>query len=99
MLNLHYTKSILDGKLAGSQIRTVVKCDDAQEAVIWMQQISEGVQHDLMLGAGYTAHAFRFETELGHDLGECGGPDECAWCREACAYAAADFAMDLQGDR
>jgi len=98
VINLHYTKNILDGKLQGAQLRAVMKCDDAQEAVSWMLLIVDGVQHDLILGAGYTAHNFRFETELGHDLGECGGPDECAWCREEGAYAAADFKMDLRGD-
>jgi hypothetical protein len=86
----------VDGRLKGSQFRATVKCDDACEAVIWMQQIADGVQHDLILNAGYTAHAFSFETEIAHDLGECGGASECAWCREQAAYAAADAAYDLR---
>lgn len=89
--NLHYTQNILDGQLAGAQLRKTVKCDDATEALIWMQQIAAGVQHDLILGADYTAHNFSFETEIGHDLGEC-VDGECQYCKEA----AADMAYDLR---
>ncbi len=91
--NLHFTKNVLDGPMAGAQVRTTTKCDDATEAVIWMQQLADGVHHDLILRGGYTAHNFSFETELAHDLAEC-IDGECQFCKEA----AADFAYDLRGD-
>lgn len=97
MLNVHFTKSILDGARKGAQLREVAHCENAVEGVDWAMTLGSGVHFDHVLKASYTAHGFRFETELAHDLAECGGPNECAWCREQMAYAAADTAYDLRG--
>lgn len=93
MTTLRYTKNILDGKLQGCQLRASTKLDNAVDAVEWAMMLADGIQHDSILRAGFTAHNFSFESELGHDLGEC-LLDECQFCAEA----AADAAFDLRED-